>query len=46
MFGRAVVTLLNRMVKGKSIQEIVLEQRPERGEGASHEGNRQRKLPL
>ena len=31
IFGRVDVTILNRMVKGKSIQKTVLEQRPERG---------------
>lgn len=45
VFGRVDVTILNRMVKGKSIQKTELEQ-DLKEEGASHEGNGQRKPPL
>lgn len=32
-----MVTILSRMIRGKFVEKIVLEQRPGGGEGASHE---------
>lgn len=32
-----MVTILNKMIRGKFVEKIVLEQRPGGGEGASHE---------